>query len=184
MLDVCRHKAIAGYMKQCGYSECLSAFTREAALDLDAAAIDAAAKATMLEKKWTSVIRLQKKVMELEEKLGKMETVVQATAPVAALPGRRVNGNVMPTEPALHTLSGHRAAVSKVAFHPVYNVVVTASEDASMKVYDYESGQFERTLAGHTDSVEDVCFRPNGEMLASCSSDLTVKLWDFSQTTR
>lgn len=35
---------------------------------------------------------------------------------------------------------GHRLAVTRVLFHPVFSVFVTASEDATMKIYDYESG--------------------------------------------
>jgi platelet-activating factor acetylhydrolase IB subunit alpha len=52
-----------------------------------------------------------------------------------------------------------------VRFHPVYNLVVTGSEDASIKVWDYEAGQFERTLKGHTDAVQDVAFNAQGTLL-------------------
>jgi len=46
-------------------------------------------------------------------------------------------------------------------------------------VWDYESGDFERTLKGHTDAVNDISFESTGKILASCSSDLTIRLWDF-----
>ncbi|KAG7224621.1 hypothetical protein INR49_011374 [Caranx melampygus] len=54
-----------------------------------------------------------------------------------------------------------------------------ASEDATIKVWDYEAGDFERTLKGHTDSVQDISFDQTGKLLASCSADMSIKLWDF-----
>jgi len=48
-----------------------------------------------------------------------------------------------------------------------------------IQVWDYETGDFERTLKGHTDSVQDISFDQTGKLLASCSADMTIKLWDF-----
>ena len=49
--------------------------------------------------------------------------------------------------------------------HPVYSVVVSASEDGTIKLWDYETGEYERTLKGHTDSVQDIAFDPTGKIL-------------------
>ena len=57
--------------------------------------------------------------------------------------------------------------------------MVSSSEDATIKVWDYETGDFERTLKGHTDAVQDLGFDHTGKFLASCSADLTIRLWDF-----
>ena len=32
--------------------------------------------------------------------------------------------------------------------------MISASEDASIKLWDFETGDYERTLKGHTDSVQ------------------------------
>ena len=40
----------------------------------------------------------------------------------------------LPREPAKHTLVGHRAPVTRVLFHPVYSVLVSAGEDSAIKV--------------------------------------------------
>ena len=45
------------------------------------------------------------------------------------------------------------------------SVMVTASEDATVKVWDYETGDFERTLKGHTDAVQDLSFDHTGKVL-------------------
>ena len=70
----------------------------------------------------------------------------------------------------------------QVIFHPIFNVLVSCSEDATIKVWDFETGEFERTLKGHTDSVQDINFDPSGKLMVSCSADMSIKLWDFHQT--
>lgn len=58
-------------------------------------------------------------------------------------------------------------------------VVSNERTSCSAQVWDYETGDFERTLKGHTDSVQDISFDQSGKLLASCSADMTLKLWDF-----
>jgi len=70
-----------------------------------------------------------------------------------------------PRAPARYTLSGHRSPVTRVTFHPLFNIVVSASEDSSIKVYDWETGDFERTVKGHTKAVQDVDFDSKGNLL-------------------
>lgn len=70
----------------------------------------------------------------------------------------------------------------QVIFHPVFSVMVSSSEDATLKVWDFETGEYERTLKGHTDSVQDIAFDHSGKLLVSCSADMSIKLWDFQQT--
>ena len=106
----------------------------------------------------------------------------------------------VPRAPAAYVLTGHRNQVTKVAFHPTFNLLASASEDATVKIWDWETGEFERTLKGHTRSVTDVSFDSRGNLLgahmfiavprmyplcrmltvceATCSSDLFIKIWD------
>lgn len=55
--------------------------------------------------------------------------------------------------------------MNRVAFHPLFSVVASGSEDASVKVWDWETGDFERTLKGHTKAVQDVDFDSKGNFL-------------------
>lgn len=55
--------------------------------------------------------------------------------------------------------------LSQVIFHPVFSVVVSSSDDATIKVWDYETGDYERTLKGHTDGVQDIAFDHSGKLL-------------------
>lgn len=131
----------------------------------------------LLEKKWTAVSRLQKKVMDLEKQISQS----------AKIHGHRPAANgerrMLPRPPAAHTLTGHRANVTCVEVHPVFTVAVSGSEDGTIKVWDHESGEFVRTLKGHTNTVHCLSFTPTGTHLASSSSDLSVKIWDFSTYT-
>ena len=52
-------------------------------------------------------------------------------------------GDAIPREPEKKKLMGHRARVTKVQFHPTYTQLATSSEDASIKIWDYETGECE-----------------------------------------
>ncbi|KAG9333949.1 hypothetical protein JZ751_009352, partial [Albula glossodonta] len=339
------NRAIADYLRSNGYEEAYSVFKKEAELDMNEE-LDKK-YAGLLEKKWTSVIRLQKKVMELESKLNEAKEEITLGGPIGQ---KRDPKEWIPRPPEKYALSGHRSPVTRVIFHPVFSVMVSASEDATIKmilffsslllsrplvaelvrsvvvsteswvclcalklvrcrgacwccslllshggtpisaekrgsggaavtavakasakanplnplgdtpthamcadeaggvcgvkeggaspphpqflihllyrikqpssppppdcsgphplqavvlepdwppveladghagvwggggglgVWDYETGDFERTLKGHTDSVQDISFDQTGKLLASCSADMTIKLWDF-----
>jgi len=167
------NKAIADYMSSNGYNEALESFKKETDMPGE---IDKKYQG-LLEKKWTSVIRLQKKVNELEGKLSEAEKEFISGAPTRE---KRSPGEWIPRPPEKFELSGHRAPVTRVIFHPVFSLMVSASEDATIKLWDFETGDYERTMKGHTDSVQDVCLDKEGKLLASCSADMSVKLWDFS----
>jgi len=166
------NKAIADYLQSNGYHEALDAFQKETDMpgDVDKKFVG------LLEKKWTSVIRLQKKVSELEAKLAEAEKEYISGAPTR---DKRTPSEWIPRPPEKFCLSGHRAPVTKVLFHPIFSLMISASEDATLKVWDFETGDYERTLKGHTDCVQDVAFDNSGKLLASCAADMSIKLWEF-----
>ena len=70
----------------------------------------------------------------------------------------------VPRAPAAYTLTGHRDQVLRVAFHPSCNIIASASYDSTVKIWDWETGESERTLKGHTRSVNDVDFDSKGDL--------------------
>ena len=79
-------------------------------------------------------------------------------------------------------MQSHRLPVTCVAFHPIFSSLASGAEDSTIKIWDWELGELERTVKGHTKAVLDVDYGGprGGTLLASCSSDLTIKLWDPS----
>jgi platelet-activating factor acetylhydrolase IB subunit alpha len=151
-----------------GYSEALDVFRKEAEVPTE---VERKYRG-LLEKKWTSVIRLQKKVMELEAKLSETEKELIEGAPTKA---KRTPTEWIPRHPEKFKLSGHRATVNRVIFHPIFSMMVSASEDATIKVWDFETGEYERTLKGHTDSVQDIAFDGQGKLLGEFEGWLATR---------
>lgn len=175
------------YLKSQSFLSSFKVLSKE--LAIDAGQIDEEKKYSgLLEKKWMSVIRLQKKIMDLEQSLAEARSAIPTYQSQA-------NGKIdlkawIPNAPSKFTLGGHRQPITSVAFHPSFSIVATSSEDSSIKIWDWETGDFERTLKSHTKSVTDIDFQQAKSpkeigqdtreplLLASCSSDLTIKLWN------
>jgi len=147
----------------------------------------------LLEKKWTAVPRLQKKVLELEKCLaaggnagGRLLLATSSIGSSNTLAEGRRN---LPRPPSLRTMIGHTGPITCVQCHPMYALLVSASEDGTLKLWDSDSGELLTTLKGHVDTVTHVSFDSNtattttpssslgGRFLASASNDWTVKIW-------
>jgi platelet-activating factor acetylhydrolase IB subunit alpha len=121
----------------------------------------------LLEKKWTSVVRLQKKIMELETRANQLQHELDNATP-SSLAARKNHDPAtwLPRAPARHTLQSHRQPITCVAFHPLFSSLASGSEDCTIKIWDYELGELERTLKSHTKAVLDVDFGgPRGNTL-------------------
>jgi platelet-activating factor acetylhydrolase IB subunit alpha len=120
--------------------------------------------------------------MELESRNTSLQTEMNEATPTSLSTRNKDPVSWLPRAPARHTLGGHRSPVTCVAFHPVFSSLASGSEDTTIKIWDWELGELERTIKGHTKAVLDVDFGGprGGTLLASCSSDLTIKLWDCS----
>jgi len=81
------------------------------------------------------------------------------------------------------TGTAHTDQVNAVAFSPDGQLLASASDDHTVKLWRVSDGALLATLEGHYEEVTSVAFSHNGEMLASGSMDRTIKLWSVSERT-
>jgi len=69
--------------------------------------------------------------VELEARLAETEKEIRSGAPGK---DKRNPSEWIPRPPEKYCLAGHRSTVTRVIFHPVFSILVSASEDATIKV--------------------------------------------------
>jgi coatomer subunit beta' len=86
----------------------------------------------------------------------------------------------------LQSFRGHTEHVTLLEVHPSEPLVLSASWDDLIKLWNWEAGwQCIRTFEGHSDRVYQVKFNPQtaGNTFASCSADSTIKIWNMDSPT-
>ncbi|KAI8668613.1 NACHT domain-containing protein [Fusarium keratoplasticum] len=78
---------------------------------------------------------------------------------------------------ALMSLEGHQAMVFDAVFSPDSRLLASASDDATVRIWEAGTGEHLQTLEGHDNSVYSVAFSHDSKFLASGSKDCTVRLW-------
>ncbi|RMZ91642.1 hypothetical protein DV736_g1139, partial [Chaetothyriales sp. CBS 134916] len=194
------HKSMVSYLVAVGFSDSAAALRREA--HLGSAFDDTTAKKyeTLLEKKWTSIVRLQKRIGDLEARNAALQADLDAATPLTA--ARRVPRLWdASTGEAKISFLGHDNKLEAVAFAPAaayvhlaglagYKKAPTASSagefiasagrDKVIKIWD-NRGTCHKTLVGHDNWVRGLLFHPAGRYLLSVSDDKTIRCWDLAQ---
>jgi len=79
-----------------------------------------------------------------------------------------------------YVLGGHSGSVSCCSWSPDGRLILSASDDHTLKLWDPKTGRCIRTLSGHSDVVNSCAWSPDGQQILSASADETLKLWDPS----
>ena len=72
----------------------------------------------------------------------------------------------------------HNDAINSVAFHNSGRYIVTASNDATMKIFDLRKGSLQYSLYGHEGTIQAVNFSRDGTLFASGGADWNLILWE------
>jgi WD40 repeat protein len=83
-------------------------------------------------------------------------------------------------KPEIFVQLGHAGKVQSVDFSPNGDLIVSASDDKTIKLWDTDTGRLVKTLSGHSHFVRCVAFSSDGTLVASGSVDRTIKLWNVS----
>lgn len=165
------HNAILCYLSEQKFDKSAAAFKEESGAEAKSEIKN------ILETKWNAVLRLQNKVLKLEEEIGRIKLELENSTPFQKR--HKDQSTLLPTGKVLHELKGHRQPITRVLFHPKFTYIATASDDNSIRIWDWESGDFVKKLQGHVNAVQDLSFSPDGLRLASCSADMSLKIWDM-----
>ncbi len=80
-------------------------------------------------------------------------------------------------------LVGHGDWVYSIACAHRAPIVATGSQDRSIRLWNYETGEFLLSLDGHEYTVGALAFSEDDRLLVSGAGDETVRLWDIRRVT-
>ena len=75
---------------------------------------------------------------------------------------------------------GHKDDVTAVVITSDGDLVISASSDATLRVWKHRSGKCLRVLSGHNKGVTSLALTPDGKTVISGSIDKTIRVWDIS----
>lgn len=74
---------------------------------------------------------------------------------------------------------GHSSGVTSVAISRDGAIVVSGSDDKTVRLWNLQGKLLAPAFIGHTARITAVAISPNGQIIASGSSDNTVRLWNL-----
>ena len=88
----------------------------------------------------------------------------------------------LPDGPAglVRGFDGHRGSVHAVAASPAAPLVLSASDDGTLRLWDAAAGGEVRRFEGHEGPVTAAAFSRRGDRAVSAGDDRTVRVWDVA----
>jgi platelet-activating factor acetylhydrolase IB subunit alpha len=149
-----------------------------------------------LEKKWSTVLRLQKKIIDLQNELSNIRTIVDSqysnNSDGLVLSKDKINWLPYNSTKTFPTLSSQ--VINTVVLHPVLPNVLAGCSDGSLISWNLASDDTampEKYIKAHTRPVNKLCWSwcpvdiggVKTHVVASCSADLSIKIWNGSNYT-
>ncbi|ABN64861.2 protein with possible role during mitosis [Scheffersomyces stipitis CBS 6054] len=151
-----------------------------------------------LEKKWSTVLRLQRKIIDLENEVGTLRSIVdgqQSVSNGAASVISKDRINWLPNRASKSFPTQQNQLVMASVIHPVLPVIFGGCSDGSIIVWNIVNDDTsipEKIIRAHTRSINKLAFsvepadlskdltKSKTYIFASCSADLSIKIWDSS----
>ena len=173
------NKCILEYLINKKYNNSIEPFIKDTGIQRSDASTG-----NKLEKKWSTLLSLQKKISDLENEVKQLkEDLERGAGGLSDKAKKDAESMGLPKSIPKSTIKGHRQGVTCLCFHPFYKRLASGSDDASIIIWECDEFTEERSLKAHTDTINCLTFDNNGKYLASCSSDLTIKIWNFDTMT-
>lgn len=80
----------------------------------------------------------------------------------------------------IRAMTGHSDVIVRLLLHPKEPLLITASHDKTVRLWNPDKGVAARTLTGHTDCVFALAVSPDGSQLASGTWNGEVKVWNIA----
>jgi len=109
-----------------------------------------------------------------EKAMSQRPSSVQALDPAKHGGAARIFEIRIPT----HGFFGHTDGVNCCSVSPNGRMLVTCSDDGTIKLWETMTGQLIRTIQAHDDAVRFVSFFKDSRTVVSASDDHTVRIWD------
>lgn len=71
----------------------------------------------------------------------------------------------------------HEGPVNQLDFHPSGSLLISVSDDKTIKIMDAANGELIYTLYGHGRPVRQIQFAPTGLFFATAGADDRILLW-------
>lgn len=78
-------------------------------------------------------------------------------------------------------LSGHQKQIQAIAIGPNGYILVSGSQDKTLRIWNLKTGQLLYQLTGHEAAIASVAMSPNGRKVVSGSLDRTLIAWNLNK---
>eukprot|EP01083_Nonionella_stella_P295647 1004729_1 len=160
------HKAIGSYLKDRGFQQSCDTFRNEANVTEESSIPN------LLEKKWTSVVRLQRKVLLLEQENSSLKEMRGKWEVVNGDQSKNVHA--LPRNPPRHVFEGHRQPITCVRFHQAFErISSTYAKHTPMVISDALA--LVRTTLGRKPGTSSNCRNSSSGSTTRSSRGSTIR---------
>jgi len=88
----------------------------------------------------------------------------------------------IPSMGKCNSIKGHVGSIRSLSFSKDSGIIVSSSDDKTIKGWNVPKNKFLFSLPGHTNWVRSSKISPDARLVVSGSDDSTVRLWDVTNS--